>query len=780
MEKLARLQYLKSKDPKDCALLYIALNRIKVLVGLFKVSRNEKDKRLYEFLCRNFQEEKNKAAALKNAYVLLGRHQWELAIAFFLLGGDTSSAINVCAKNLQDEQLAMVICRLVEGSGGPLERNLISNVLLPDAVEKGDHWLSSLLEWMLGNYSQSVSKLFCCHPKLLFDESDTHGGQNVFADPELGQYCAILSMKNSFRNCAGEALSAKLSKLSFALAACALNRCGLPLEALECLSCKSSIVEKDGTSSQHGADDKILDGILNPFNASSNWLSSSVVNDVESELKVTMASNYLSRMLRNHFLCAHCGLPLAKDKVLKEHNSHGIEELTRDVSAAISIFDKRFSLQFYDVAEKILTSCSHDGLLFLAYVLLSVCRSPDGGTNSHCLEDLTHITVCTPMENMKYIIATLSHYLSTSRLLLKHDLSRTSALDKTSAIYAVIDLLDYNIGFSVSWLCHDMKALLIMSNPVLGASANDQSFQVLLDRLMQAAHHKSHGISINTEAVMPNGSLDKRQQGGSEDSSLSIDEKWHLIGASLWIGLSSFMKHHLKEFIGNEKLEGEACTSDVKEFKGLASSVAAKFVIDSLQFVSSSLVRLHASFFREKLSNNLHPSVLFWLEYMSSQPQSNKTSRDQLAYIAQGTNTENMEVLFHVLWEISANPVDICAAFVNEDVNCFPLNNKKLSRSWKNMVESTKVECENDSTQSNGGENKCSVSSKDNEKGHVFVDKASSDVETSLEPKRKCLIEEKGFQSPKELLRRNGELLEAICLNSTNEQHAAVATNRKF
>lgn len=55
MEKLARLQYLKSKDPKDCALLYIALNRIKVLVGLFKVSRDEKDKRLHEFLSRNFQ-----------------------------------------------------------------------------------------------------------------------------------------------------------------------------------------------------------------------------------------------------------------------------------------------------------------------------------------------------------------------------------------------------------------------------------------------------------------------------------------------------------------------------------------------------------------------------------------------------------------------------------------------------------------------------------------------------------------------------------------------------
>lgn len=95
---------------------------------------------------KSIQEERHKAAALKNAYVLMGRHQWELAIAFFLLGDDFSSAVNVCAKNLQDEQLALVICRLVEGSGGPLERNLISNVLLPDAIEKGDNWLSSLLE----------------------------------------------------------------------------------------------------------------------------------------------------------------------------------------------------------------------------------------------------------------------------------------------------------------------------------------------------------------------------------------------------------------------------------------------------------------------------------------------------------------------------------------------------------------------------------------------------------------------------------------------------------
>lgn len=92
------------------------------------------------------QEEKNKAAALKNAYVLMGRHQLELAVAFFLLGGDTSSAVSICAKNLGDKQLAVVICRLTEGRGGPLERHLISKSLLPFATERGDSWLASLLE----------------------------------------------------------------------------------------------------------------------------------------------------------------------------------------------------------------------------------------------------------------------------------------------------------------------------------------------------------------------------------------------------------------------------------------------------------------------------------------------------------------------------------------------------------------------------------------------------------------------------------------------------------
>ena len=55
MEKLARAQYLKNKITKDCALLYIALNKVQLFAGIFKISKDEKDKPLVGFLSRNFQ-----------------------------------------------------------------------------------------------------------------------------------------------------------------------------------------------------------------------------------------------------------------------------------------------------------------------------------------------------------------------------------------------------------------------------------------------------------------------------------------------------------------------------------------------------------------------------------------------------------------------------------------------------------------------------------------------------------------------------------------------------
>ena len=124
---------------------------------------------------------------------------------------------------------------------------------------------------------------------------------------------------------------------------------------------------KESINVPSGGDHKIFDGMLNPFSVSKNWLSSSVISDFESDLKITMASKYLSHLLRNHLFCSQCNASLSEDKVLNDYDSHQIEELTRDVTAVMLIFDRRFSLKFADIAEKVMLG---DNIIFYFFHFL--------------------------------------------------------------------------------------------------------------------------------------------------------------------------------------------------------------------------------------------------------------------------------------------------------------------------------------------------------------------------------------------------------------------------
>ena len=54
-----------------------------LLQGLFRTANNKK---VADFLGRDFSDVKNRTSASKNAFVLLGKHRHELAAAFFILG----------------------------------------------------------------------------------------------------------------------------------------------------------------------------------------------------------------------------------------------------------------------------------------------------------------------------------------------------------------------------------------------------------------------------------------------------------------------------------------------------------------------------------------------------------------------------------------------------------------------------------------------------------------------------------------------------------------------
>lgn len=112
VEQLAKANFSVHQDPLDAALFYLAMKKKSLVYGLY---RSIGDKRMTEFFQNNFAEDKWRKAALKNAFVLLGKQRFEHAAAFFLLAGSISDAIEVCINKLEDLQLAMVLIRLYEG-----------------------------------------------------------------------------------------------------------------------------------------------------------------------------------------------------------------------------------------------------------------------------------------------------------------------------------------------------------------------------------------------------------------------------------------------------------------------------------------------------------------------------------------------------------------------------------------------------------------------------------------------------------------------------------------
>lgn len=128
-----------------------------------------------EFLSQNFDEERWRAAAVKNAYALVRQRRPELAVAFFLLGGAFSEAMDICCGQMDDPQLALFLALLLEHqelkstaardihqssptkeSAIGLRAVVLEQKVLPLAVEANDAWLQCLVLWLLGRYEEAV------------------------------------------------------------------------------------------------------------------------------------------------------------------------------------------------------------------------------------------------------------------------------------------------------------------------------------------------------------------------------------------------------------------------------------------------------------------------------------------------------------------------------------------------------------------------------------------------------------------------------------------------
>jgi hypothetical protein len=147
----------ENRDPTQCALFYVALGKRKLWQQLWKTpaaANHPEQAAMSKFLSHDFNEDRWRQAALKNAFVLLGKQRFEYAAAFFLIGGSIKDAVCVCLKQLSDPQLAYVVYRcfvegqLMQGKEDSSCMNMIMDAILESAIKNEDRWVISWHWWL--------------------------------------------------------------------------------------------------------------------------------------------------------------------------------------------------------------------------------------------------------------------------------------------------------------------------------------------------------------------------------------------------------------------------------------------------------------------------------------------------------------------------------------------------------------------------------------------------------------------------------------------------------
>uniref|UniRef100_A0A3B1IUU4 Dmx-like 2 n=1 Tax=Astyanax mexicanus TaxID=7994 RepID=A0A3B1IUU4_ASTMX len=173
VEKVAKAAFQRNNDPLDAALFYLAMKKKAVLWGLF---RSQHDEKMTQFFSHNFNEDRWRKAALKNAFSLLGKQRFEQSAAFFLLAGSLKDAIEVCLEKMEDIQLAMIVARLYESdfeSSSTCQGILYEKVLGCKRDGTGfsctklhpDPFLRSIAFWIMKDYTKALDTLLEQTPK---------------------------------------------------------------------------------------------------------------------------------------------------------------------------------------------------------------------------------------------------------------------------------------------------------------------------------------------------------------------------------------------------------------------------------------------------------------------------------------------------------------------------------------------------------------------------------------------------------------------------------------
>lgn len=210
-ECVARQQYQVNREVRDCALMYLLSGKKSTLIALCKAGN---DLRLHQFFSRDFLEEKNRNAAVSNAYAALGKGNIVLAAAFFVLAGDPKNAAQIVLDRTGDTQLAMIIIRLSTEDDKTTIQWLFERT--QDKFQATSSFESSLFHIRMDNHVEAMCTVASCHSTNAFE---------LFESMELLHFASSQVMVLSRRVSEFFDQSTEVVLLSALLRACLADKC---------------------------------------------------------------------------------------------------------------------------------------------------------------------------------------------------------------------------------------------------------------------------------------------------------------------------------------------------------------------------------------------------------------------------------------------------------------------------------------------------------------------------------------------------------------------------
>ena len=423
-------------------------------------------------------------------------------------------------------------------------------------------------------------------------------------------------------------------------------------------------------------------------------------------------------------------------------------------------------------------------LLFSRFV--AACNITFSQLKSHYMEiDVSCESRCSWSNAWVYYIQCL---MLSSRILRASLRIKCGSLneDLTMKFLTVLDLIEYLVHFAFAWLQRNSKGLFLMLEPLLIKHTDGHTLyevdiaklKKLLPQISDIASQSSLHDDVGKGPQISKHLLD--DQGLDIKHSIPEDERWKIVGACLWQHVSRFMKHKLKTmsykledsyFSGlSHGLSSESCSAKnlgsddkcLEEQIGLVSLTLVKLLKTTVEDVSSYHVKQLASFLRKKIEYGWHVKTLVWLEE-SSQTRARVPHQNLGQHIA-GLDMMNEKEGFDILWDTCADPKMISESFVEEKISTLDWFDHKPSKGWSDIYEG--VRGVDEAEEIHNQEATPGSSSTSTETGSPARQPPRHGLSFFSLWQKDTTVTHRiaSFLSPREVLKRNGELLEVALL----------------